>query len=1251
MEIHMKGLNFNFDRTRIILSLAYVLHGPDFLAPSAPIYNFHVHLLPDKRFMRLHSGTGFLTLPTMEIGARFLQLYGPGGAKAVELDGRRVMFNKSRKDTPRPDALATIRLMPYRDPRQVEKEEKRAAELESSQVPINAIQFGWDCRDGILSIEAEDRPRKCTLSFDEENRRYCVAFIGGDGDTYVIAFRAPSIDYMSAHSYLEQEYALVIFLNDPPTYQRIPRDGSSQLAGSSESLDWLAAFLKALEITNSNSPPIPRQQLSFLPIEGHKRVAPFASLVLRLVFRDRGGLDQFEHLRKLANARRADDYEYPIDRRGLFSQMRMDLLQEHIRSLEWDVAYQVEAIVGDRSIDIKEMLEIIPDIHRLTRSKGSEYTATFLKAFGNNLKALYIHGGDQYDDDPDNAVRRCFNETEDGFAKTYGSPSLEATDGSNYQSLHVTVTPTAIFLEGPYPEQSNRVIRAYDPQHHSSFLRVTFADEGRLQYRSSDRQVDHKAFVRARFGDILLNGLEIAGRRFEFLAYSMSALKEHSVWFVKPFDVIENGHRVTVTADSIIQSLGTFDGLDFEPRLMHCPARYAARISQAFTATDLCTIEVQDLEITVIDDIEVTSGGHKWTHTDGVGTMSPMASRAIWKALPKRKGPAPAADQVRIGGAKGMLSVDYTLTGHKICLRPSMVKFEAPTRKYIEIARAFDRPTPYYLNRPLIMILEGLGVPYSTFEHFQDRAVRETRQAASSLRRAASMLDSYGLGSSFRLSSVMNSLDRLGIRHLNPDKFYSKAMEFAINHVLRDLKNHARIPIPGAWTLVGVADVHRFLQPGEIFAYVKPTNEKGFYLEGDILISRSPCIHPGDVRITRAIGPPPPGSPFEREPLANTVVFNVLASCLGGGDLDGDTYNLLPLSDPALQGFRPTRIPEPSQYAPAEKRYLEEKSTMRDVAEFVLEYILSDVLGMVSINWRIIADQSRHAYLATYPTANGDPDSTGIFDSDCMLLADLHSAAVDYPKSGTPVDFKKIPRLKHKLKPDWNAPETLDAQALSEKYYVSSTALGKLFRRIELPVEKGTVDGAYEQHRRRRRRRGRTGAQEDEPMLNQDRYFNIIAEEVENYLDEEMLVEEYHSMEEIKGILSRFTTELEAICFSHTLSTGRDASLTEAEALIGTISQKTSQPKRRKELMSKLREKTDLLVRGTREVLEGPDTSSLEVYLQRAWNAWQLSLERGTQFGAQSFGWVTLGAVFDAMKRIEERNMEEEFGAHRRHLN
>jgi hypothetical protein len=343
---------------------------------------------------------------------------------------------------------------------------------------------------------------------------------------------------------------------------------------------------------------------------------------------------------------------------------------------------------------------------------------------------------------------------------------------------------------------------------------------------------------------------------------------------VKPFYDRTHGY---VDAASIIDSLGTFHDLTFDRNLIYCPARYAARISQAFTATDAVRVDVE--EVFQKDDISTEDG--KYQFTDGVGTLSSELSRKVWSELKKTKRKrlhrdAPSAYQIRFMGSKGMLSVDHTLRGSAICLRPSMIKFLTPeTARDIEIARAFDRPGAYFLNRPLIMLLEGLGVPYEVFKRFQDTAEKETRRAASSLKDAVSLLERHGLGTSYRLSSILLNLVEMGMHSLSDDEFYKKMLEYGVNHVLRDLKNNARIPIRGAWTLGGVADIHGYLQPNQIFACVKPVNGGRIYLKGPVLISRSPTIHPGDVMVVEAIGPPPPDSCFEMEALPNTVVFSV----------------------------------------------------------------------------------------------------------------------------------------------------------------------------------------------------------------------------------------------------------------------------------------------------------------------------------------------------------------------------------------
>lgn len=61
-------------------------------------------------------------------------------------------------------------------------------------------------------------------------------------------------------------------------------------------------------------------------------------------------------------------------------------------------------------------------------------------------------------------------------------------------------------------------------------------------------------------------------------------------------------------------------------------------------------------------------------------------------------------------------------------------------------------------------------------------------------------------------------------------------------------------------------------------ACVQETNGRIEYMEGDIMISRSPTVHPGDARMVRAVGQLNPATaPSGLRALRNCVVF----SCQG----------------------------------------------------------------------------------------------------------------------------------------------------------------------------------------------------------------------------------------------------------------------------------------------------------------------------------------------------------------------------------
>jgi hypothetical protein len=262
---------------------------------------------------------------------------------------------------------------------------------------------------------------------------------------------------------------------------------------------------------------------------------------------------------------------------------------------------------------------------------------------------------------------------------------------------------------------------------------------------------------------------------------------------------------------------------------------------------------------------------------------------------------------------------------------------------------------------------------------------------------------------------------------------------------------------------------------------------------------------------------------------------------------------------------------------------------------------------MVAINWLMIADLN------------------GIFHEDCIKLCQIHSNAVDYPKSGTPVELNIVPKPRSELKPDWHAPETVDLDA-SLGFYQSQRAIGRLFRAIDLPeVQTHTRDA--------RRRRQQVRDEDSEADLDQvfaalcmedgqgDPLESAVERRVKNFIS---LEPDSNSVRLAIDSLRRYSVELQTICACNALQRHKSAMLSEEEAVVGTIVAKCSQKRKRKDAISQLREQTSYLVKYVRDELSGDYDSSQEDWLATAWAAWKVSRELKDRFGAHSYGWIAL---------------------------
>jgi len=561
---------------------------------------------------------------------------------------------------------------------------------------------------------------------------------------------------------------------------------------------------------------------------------------------------------------------------------------------------------------------------------------------------------------------------------------LEKSSEGMTRVFRAFVTPARVTLHGPELEPNNRVLRKY-PKHHGNFLRVQLGDEnGQDLFLSPNISLDD---IYARFKDVLKGGISVAGRTFTFLGFSHSSLRAHSVWMSAPFWY----DTQLYIYERIIGALGDFDGI-------RSPARRAARVGQAFSETPYqISLDDEGISAARIPDVK----RHGRVFSDGVGTISLGAVQAIHNVIPESKG-WPTCFQIRWGGAKGMLSLDIALRGQVFCVRPSMTKFESEDIKNLEICDMASRPIPMVLNRQLVKILEDMGVPDSWFKNLQNQELRRLRSITASVDSTAKFLKAQGIGDAIQLHKLFRQTALFGVDYRR-DPFLRSVVETVVLKELRLLKHKARIPVPEGITLFGILDETGFLEEGQVYVTYDTTSGRYAFppaSKARVLVTRSPALHPGDVQT--ACNMIPPEGHALRE-LHNCIVFSQmgsrdLPSQLAGGDLDGDVFSVIWDRQCVVEGLR---VHEAAEYSPVQPLVLDRTVTREDMADFFVDFMRTDHLGVIAVRHMILADQRNE----------------GTLHPDCLILANLHSNAVDFSKSGRPVDPKELPKAE-KWRPD-----------------------------------------------------------------------------------------------------------------------------------------------------------------------------------------------------------------------------------------
>ncbi|EPS65825.1 hypothetical protein M569_08951, partial [Genlisea aurea] len=585
----------------------------------------------------------------------------------------------------------------------------------------------------------------------------------------------------------------------------------------------------------------------------------------------------------------------------------------------------------------------------------------------------------------------------------------------NVMSCHrILVTPLRIYCLGPELEASNYVIKNF-ASYGSDFVRVTFVDEdwGRLPAASISTTTKQGIFAKPyktdiyyRILSVLRDGIAIGEKKFEFLAFSASQLRSNSVWMFASNDSIKSV--------DIRDWMGCFNSI-------RSISKCAARMGQLFSSSRQ-TIEVSPGETELIPDVECFSDGVKYCFSDGIGKISSSFAQEISSMLGLSH--VPSAFQIRYGGYKGIVVVNRH-SRYKLALRSSMLKFESNNRM-LNVTK-WSESQPCYLNREIIVLLSTLGVKDAALLEMQQRQLEFLGSVLVDSQAAMSVLESSGMGES---KSILPRMLSLGYKPTEEPYLHMMLRSYLENQIA-DLRTRCRVFVPKGRVLLGVLDEFGRLEYGQVYVrvtmnksevgekqpYFRSVDGNSSVVVGKVVITKNPCLHPGDVRVLEAVCDPE----LVSENLVDCLVFPQKGhrphpnEC-SGGDLDGDLYFVSWDTD-----LVPPRTVDPMDYTGRRPRIMDHDVTIQEIQRFFADYMVSDTLGAISNAHLVHADREPEKALS----------------SKCLELAALHSTAVDYAKSGAPAAMPRA--LLPREYPDF-------MERVGKPTYPSTGPLGKLYR-------------------------------------------------------------------------------------------------------------------------------------------------------------------------------------------------------------
>jgi len=473
-----------------------------------------------------------------------------------------------------------------------------------------------------------------------------------------------------------------------------------------------------------------------------------------------------------------------------------------------------------------------------------------------------------------------------------------------------------------------------------------------------------------------------------------------SIWLYSP---PTEGSRISLSRNALLESFGCFDGV--------ASTKLGDRISLAFTQTT--PIDEIPLDC-IVAEPELVRNGYRFS--DGCGVMGPGIARKVKEVLRLRE--EPGAIQIRMGGVKGMLSYKHDYPENKIGLRPSMVKFRS-NHRILEVKQvAIVNMSPPLFSQ-LLLIMHHQGIPNRILLGLQAKACAEMSPEYENV------VDEIADDFEYTRKVVKHG------RKLNGQPFSPKEFE-ELRNKMTEAKTRVNLRCD-ARMMYGVVDEHGILEEGQVLV------GNGLF-EGSVLISRSPCLMPGDIQKAVAISGRSGSDRFAQtySMLKDVIVFSSkgqrpLADCLGGGDLDGDQFLII------REGFENMfQSVEAHDYGSQQSDTI---GVIIDVCDCFSVPVAAapELTGQLSVLRELMKLGDIVSYSSDAWFRVADVEGPGSLRA--VSMANLHQHALDARKLAFQVDENKLKMMDH-IRRKLDAPHWRGSGA---KCRVSNSILGILY--------------------------------------------------------------------------------------------------------------------------------------------------------------------------------------------------------------